>query len=84
MVCVGRTTSGIAAGACLPEDRSWLMPIRHGVRRWFLLTIAAAGMMAVAPIGVSAVSHGPAVVSSAGPGGFASPASSCGNHACVL
>ena len=59
------------------------MSIRRGAPRLLLLTIAATGMLAVAPVAASAASHGPAVASSASPAGFASPASSCGNHPCA-
>jgi hypothetical protein len=64
------------------------MPFRLGARRWLLdaglLVVAATGMMAVAPAVAGAASHAPVVVSSVGASSLAHPASSCGNHPCVL
>jgi hypothetical protein len=64
------------------------MSFRLGVRRWLLhaglLAVAATGMMAAAPSVASAARHAPVVVSSVGASGFAHPASSCGNHPCIL
>ena len=60
---------------------SFRLGVRRSLLRAGLLAVAATGMMAVAP---AIASHAPAVVSSAGAASFAHPASSCGNHPCVL
>jgi hypothetical protein len=63
---------------------SFRLGVRRSLLRAGLLAVAATGVMAVAPAVASAVSHAPVVVSSVGAASFAHPASSCGNHPCVL
>ena len=88
MLCGSRGTPGPAAGTGLPGDSECLISIRHGVRRPLLraglLAAAMTAMVAGASVAASTTSRGPAVVSSAAATGFESPASSCGNHPCVL